>query len=96
MATTTTYRRRRQSTTAKVTREAALHIAHYTMNWANGVIVRHRGCEYGVIDVEWAPKGQKVLFLTHEGLSIPARECTIRKGTVDTIATPDALLSFVA
>ena len=65
----------RYSTTAKITLASRLSILLHTRK-GDGVIVRLRGVEYGIIAVvphSW-------IAIDVEGREIDLRQCTIRKG----------------
>ena len=70
-----TIRPKRQSTTSKVTLATLARIAQDCTN-GTGVIVRHRGREYGVVGVE----GQYLCTL--EGATLFYRDCTILRTTI--------------
>jgi hypothetical protein len=70
----------RASTTAKITRRA-LTLIGVALLYGEGVIVRFRGREYGVIGI--TPGRQFRVFGSDE--LIPIAACTIRKGTTEAI-----------
>ena len=76
---------KRQSTTAKVTMETYRLIAA-SVRGGNGVIVRYRGEELGVVDTD--DRGG-IPCLVCDGEScrfyVSAKRCTIRKTTVETL-----------
>lgn len=72
---------KRHSTTVKITREITSLIADYCYR-TTGVIVRHRGKEYGVIGM-FSCTG---LFATHERRLLNPSECTVLKTTLAEIA----------
>jgi len=70
---------KRQSTTSRITRK----IAHGIMDACKrggGVIVRHRGVEYGVVRVIRTASGY--VAKTWEGVTLALSGCTVRKTTI--------------
>ena len=68
---------KRQSTTAKVTRATAALIRRYILATGSGVIVRHRGVEYGVESVKPYVDvyGKKTsLFVCHDQVTLVSRK----------------------
>lgn len=70
---------KRQSTTKKITRSDMLQMIKVITPTA-GVIVRHKGVEYGVTGVR--NLGIQSELETLEGVLLDLRQCTIRKGTL--------------
>jgi len=72
-------RKTRKSTTAKLTRKAVATILAWIRIQAVecGVIVRRRGIEYGIVDVDTAGN-----FIDADGEVLDWRECTIPKSTL--------------
>lgn len=75
---------KRQSTTVKITAEIVSLLSDY-ITPTKGVIVRHRGTEYGVVGI-WRKFGGVNLLATREGVALNPSECTILKTTLATIA----------
>lgn len=61
------------STTQKITKAMVVNIINI-FAMGDGLIVRHKGKEYGAIDLV---DGQ---FITVEGVALDVKACTIRKG----------------
>ena len=73
---------KRQSTTAKVTREAYDTLSDYFRRSCDpyaGFIVRFKGQEYAVLGMFYGK------FSTWEGVTLDAKQCTIRKGTIESL-----------
>jgi hypothetical protein len=73
-----TIRTKRQSTTSKITAQLCRLIAAHCAN-GDGVIVRFKGKEYGVLSVCWEG-GSEYSLATIEGELLFASKCTVRKG----------------
>jgi hypothetical protein len=71
--------RPRQSSVVKVTVKALRWLSAACVDSCGGFIARYKGREYGVVSVI----GQ--LFVTYDGELLEARECCIRRGTVESI-----------
>ena len=85
---------KRASTTAKVTKATALLIQRYIRSTGQGVIVRARGVEYGVIHV--FDHGRCFKFSDSDDRpGTMSKHCTIRKTTIEALKLWESRLNKV-
>ena len=70
---------KRRSSVVKVTVKALRWLSAACVDPCGGFIARYKGVEYGIVSVI----GQ--LFVTYDGELLEARECCVRRGTVEAI-----------
>lgn len=82
----------RKSTTLKMTKKNSTLILNWIKrNAPNGVIIRHKRIEYGIVEVNAAGD-----FVDAEGKVLNWRECTIPRKTVEWILNDTAKITRLA